>query len=108
MLPVKYPVPHKLNLVLNKEKYEAINAEYEREKERLTKLYQLYEETDNECKRLKEENANWQKWYNHNMNTFNKLFSAAPPIPTTTSSSQENQIENPTKKKKKKHLLGKK
>ena len=39
-----------------KTKYEEVNAEYEKEKERLTKLYQLYEETDAECKRLKEEN----------------------------------------------------
>jgi chromosome segregation ATPase len=89
-----------------KEKYEEVAAEYEKEKERLTKLYQLYEETDNECKRLKEENANWQNWYNQNMNTFNKLFSAAPPVTTTTPISPENPIDNPTIKKKKKTILG--
>ena len=94
------------NYVQYKEKYEEVSAEYEREKERLTKLYQLYEETENECKRLKEENANWQNWYNQNINTFNKLFSAAPPV-TTTPISPENPIDNPTIKKKKKHLLGK-
>jgi len=95
------------NYVQYKEKYEEVSAEYEREKERLTKLYQLYEETDNECKRLKEENANWQNWYNQNMNTFNKLFSAAPPVNTTTSISPENPIDNPTIKKKKRSILGK-
>jgi Rad3-related DNA helicase len=90
-----------------KEKYEEVTAEYEKEKERLTKLYQLYEETDNECKRLKEENANWQNWYNQNINTFNKLFSAAPPVTTATQISPENPIDNPTIIKKKKHILGK-
>ena len=93
------------NYVQYKEKYEEVTAEYEREKERLTKLYQLYEETENECKRLKEENANWQNWYNQNINTFNMLFSTAPPV-TTTPISPENPIDNPTKKKKK-HLIGK-
>ena len=63
-----------------KDKYEEINAEYEKEKERLTKLYQLYEETDTECKRLKEENKNWESWYNNKMDMFNKLFTNAPPV----------------------------
>ncbi len=57
-----------------KEKYDEISAEYEKEKERLTKLYQLYEETDTECKRLKEENAKWSDWYNSKMSIFNQLF----------------------------------
>ena len=94
------------NYTQYKEKYEEVNAEYEKEKERLTKLYKLYEETEKECKRLKEENANWQNWYNQNMNTFNKLFSAAPPV-TTTPKTPEKPIDNPITKKKKKHLLGK-
>jgi chromosome segregation ATPase len=90
-----------------KEKYEEVTAEYEREKERLTKLYQLYEETDNECKRLKVENSNWQNWYNQKMDMFNKLFSSAPPVTTTTPISPENPIDNPTIKKKKKFKIGK-
>ena len=49
-----------------KEKYEEMTVEYEKEKERLTKLYQLYEETDFELKRLKKENHDWQNWYNSN------------------------------------------
>ena len=42
------------------------------------------------------------------MNTFNKLFSAAPPVNITTPNSQKNTKENPTIKKKKKRLIGKK
>ena len=103
-----------------KEKYEEVNAEYEKEKERLTKLYHLYEETDAECKRLKEENKKWQEWYNSNKEIFSKLFSTAPPVgtppstgetvePTTTtptstppSDEVEIDIENPEDKKPKK------
>lgn len=68
-----------------KEKYEEVNAEYEKEKERLTKLYQLYEETDAECKTLRDENKQWQKWYNSKMQVFDQLFSSAPPTHTTKS-----------------------
>jgi len=67
-----------------KEKYEEISAEYEKEKEQLTKLYHLYEETDNDCRRLKEETKNWYGWYNSNKDIFNKLFSTTPPFSVTT------------------------
>ncbi len=63
-----------------KDKFEALNTEYEKEKERLTKLYQLYEETNSECTRLKEENQNWQNWYSSNKDIFSRLFSTSPPI----------------------------
>jgi chromosome segregation ATPase len=62
-----------------KKKYEEVNAEYEKEKERLTKLYQLYDETEAECKTLRDENKNWQNWYDTKMNAFEQLFSNAPP-----------------------------
>ena len=74
-----------------KDKFEEMSAEYEKEKERLTKLYQLYEETDNECKILREENKKWQNWYDTNKEIFNKLFSASPP----TSTKSENPVEEP-------------
>jgi len=61
-----------------KEKYDNLTAEYEKEKDRLTKLYHLYEETDTEFKRLKEENHNWHQWFDSNKEIFDKLFSAAP------------------------------
>jgi len=68
-----------------KEKFEEVNSEYEKEKERLTKLYQLYEETDTECKTLRDENKQWQKWYNSKMQAFDQLFSNAPPKITVKS-----------------------
>ena len=74
-----------------KEKFEEMSAEYEKEKERLTKLYQLYEETDSECKKLRQECKKWQNWYDTNKEIFNKLFSAGPPVSTTT----ENPVEEP-------------
>ena len=84
-----------------KTKWEETNAEYEKEKERLTKLYQLYEETDTECKRLRNEQQNWQSWFNSNKEIFDKLFSA-PPMPTQTPAANippaetQNTIEPPT------------
>lgn len=63
-----------------KNKYESVAAEYEKEKERLTKLYQLYEDTDVECKKLREANHEWQNWFDSNKEVFDKLFSAAPPV----------------------------
>ena len=90
-----------------KEKYETMNAEYEKEKERLTKLYQLYEETDSEYKRVTEENKDWQNWYNSNKEIFNKLFATSPPIGTAEGPWDEQPTtptppDSPTKKKGKK------
>jgi len=73
-----------------KEKFEEMTVEYEKEKERLTKLYQLYEETDFECKRLNKENQEWQNWYNSNKEIFSKLFSKSPPCDSITDASEEN------------------
>jgi chromosome segregation ATPase len=100
-----------------KEKYEEMTVEYEKEKERLTKLYQLYEETDFELKKIKKENQDWQNWYNSNKDMFNKLFAS---IPTSNPAQkfQEKKVSNPpnqtedadvkNKKKKKKLRLRKK
>ena len=87
-----------------KEKFEEMTVEYEKEKERLTKLYQLYEETDFECKRLNKENQEWQNWYNSNKEIFSKLFSKSPPCNTITDTSEnktnEDIEESDTKNKK--------
>ena len=87
-----------------KEKFEEMTVEYEKEKERLTKLYQLYEETDFECKRLNKENQEWQNWYNSNKEIFSKLFSKSPPCDTITDTSEnktnEDIEESDTKNKK--------
>jgi len=63
-----------------KDKYNEVNSAYEKEKDRLTKLYHLYEETEQEVKKLQQENAGWQSWFNSNKEVFDKLFSAAPPV----------------------------
>jgi chromosome segregation ATPase len=95
----------KENFSQYKDKFEAVNAEYEKEKERLTKLYNLYEETNSECTRLKEENQNWQSWYNSNKDIFSRLFSTNPPIAQTSYTPEQpiqpdEPIEDPTKNKK--------
>jgi len=93
-----------------KNKYEEVNAEYEKEKDRLTKLYQLYEDTDAECKKLREETSSWQKWYDSNKEIFNKLFSQGPPTVASTdyvempTISPDSPTENPSKKKPKKKM----
>ena len=63
------------------EKYNEVSKAYEKEKERLTKLYHLYEETEGECKKLTQENEQWSNWFNENREIFSKLFSNAPPAP---------------------------
>ena len=62
-----------------KNKYEEVQAEYDKEKERLTKLYQLYEETESDCKTLRSANEKWESWYSTNKEIFGKLFSGVPP-----------------------------
>ena len=87
----------KENFAEFKDKFEAVTAEYEKEKERLTKLYQLYEETNSECIRLKEENQNWENWYNSNKDIFSRLFSTSPPIgQTSVMPEHPTPPENPT------------
>jgi len=66
-----------------KTKFEDVSTQYEKEKERLTKLYHLYEETEGECKQLREGNQSWQNWFNSNKQIFDKLFSAVPPAQNT-------------------------
>jgi len=61
-----------------KDKFNDISTQYEKEKERLTKLYHLYEETETECKRFREETKGWQNWFDSNKAIFDKLFSSTP------------------------------
>jgi chromosome segregation ATPase len=67
-----------------KDKYNEVTTAYEKEKDRLTKLYHLYEETEQEVNRLKKENEQWQGWYISNKDIFNKFFSSAPQRPEET------------------------
>lgn len=59
-----------------KTKFEEVSMEFEKEKERLTKLFRLYEETESENKSIKEELRGWQDWFNSNDEIFTKLFTS--------------------------------
>ncbi len=59
-----------------KPKFEAVSMEFEKEKERLTKLFRLYEETESENKQLKEELRGWESWFATNEELFTRLFSS--------------------------------
>ena len=97
----------------SKEDSSEFKEKYEKERERLVKLNQIYEETDSECKRLRQENKDWQNWYNSNREIYDKIFSSPPEIKTTTNLSTpeihqeepdnlETQIENTSEKESKK------
>jgi chromosome segregation ATPase len=92
-----------------KNKFDEVSTEYEKEKERLTKLFTLYEETDGENKKLREEVKGWQNWFSSNEELFSKLFSSADHlrrnVATKTSTSEraksvksdkESELEKPT------------
>ncbi len=59
-----------------KTRFEEVSCEYEKEKERLTKLFRLYEETESENKQIKDELRGWQSWFDSNEELFTKLFTS--------------------------------
>ncbi len=59
-----------------KNKFEEVSREFEKEKDRLTKLFRLYEETEAENRQLKQEIKGWQEWFDSNEELFSKLFSS--------------------------------
>ena len=65
-----------------KTKFEDVSAEYEKEKERLTKLFRLYEETEAENKGLKEEVKEWQGWFDANEELLTRLVSSVEHLRT--------------------------
>ena len=102
-----------------KTKFEEVSTEFEKEKERLIKLFQLYEETEDENKTLKEDLREWQSWFSTNEDLFTKLFTSVEHLkhrstePMKTSVSDE-EIEipsslhtspEPEEKPKRKHLF---
>lgn len=66
-----------------KEKYEETSELYEKERERLSKLYRIYEETDAKCKKLEEELDGWHSWFDSNEEIFSKLFNSAEELRST-------------------------
>jgi chromosome segregation ATPase len=97
-----------------KTKFEDVSLEFEKEKERLTKLFRLYEETEAENKTLKDELNNWQSWFDTNEELFTKLFTSVEHLkhrgtnPTTSVDEdieippsleeQQNEVEKPKRK----------
>jgi chromosome segregation ATPase len=59
-----------------KTKFEEISVEFEKEKDRLTKLFRLYEETEAENRKLNEEVKEWKNWFDSNEAVFTNLFSS--------------------------------
>jgi chromosome segregation ATPase len=59
-----------------KTKFEEMSVEFEKEKDRLTKLFRLYEETETENRRLNEEVSEWNNWFDSNEAVFTNLFSS--------------------------------
>jgi chromosome segregation ATPase len=83
-----------------KTKFEEVSMEYEKEKDRLTKLFRLYEETEAENKTVKEELREWQNWFDSNEDLFTKLFSSVEHLKhhttnTTTAAMVDEEIEIP-------------
>ena len=99
-----------------KPRFEEASAELEKEKERLTKLFRLYEETESENKQLKEDLRGWQSWFDSNEHFLQNYFlqwnnlrhhNITESIPTTTdedieiqssSEMQPESIERPKRK----------
>jgi len=87
-----------------KDKFDDVSMQYEKEKERLTKLFKLYEETEAECNNLREEIKSWQDWFDSNKDIFDRLFSTGPPVsamktPKDIPPAQETPPEEPVKEK---------
>jgi chromosome segregation ATPase len=90
-----------------KDKFNDVSMQYEKEKERLTKLFKLYEETEAERNNLREEIKSWQDWFNSNKDIFDRLFSTGPPVsamktPAETPPTPETPPEEKKSKKKRK------
>ena len=77
-----------------KQKFEDTSTELDKEKERLTKLFRLYEETESENKELKENVRSWQNWFASNEGLFTKLFSSVEQLKHSSAPSMASMIED--------------
>jgi len=94
-----------------KVKFDEVSEEFEKEKERLTKLFRLYEDTETENRKLKDELKGWQEWFASNEEIFNKLFTTVDHLRQKSSTDSKEIEENlladseiETKKKQKRKL----
>jgi len=82
-------------------KYDAISEKYEKEKERLVKLHQLYKHMEVEHNTLKNEVQEWRNWFNAHSDLLEKLFSSAPQKTIEKSASASTTKSSKRTKKKK-------
>jgi predicted nucleic acid-binding Zn-ribbon protein len=66
-----------------------LHENYNKEQDRLTKLYHEYERSEEEIRRLKKELEGWKDWVESNKDLYDRLFQAAPPKVLQTSSEEE-------------------
>ncbi len=66
-----------------------LHENYDKEQDRLTKLYHEYERSEEEIRRLKKELEGWKDWVESNKDLYDRLFQAAPPKMLKTSSEEE-------------------
>ena len=59
--------------------YQEIHQNYQKEQDRLTKLYHEYERAESENQKLREELKGWHDWVEQNKDLYDRLFSASPP-----------------------------
>ena len=56
-----------------------LHDNYDKEQDRLTKLYHEYERSEEEIRRLKKELEGWKDWVESNKDLYDRLFQGAPP-----------------------------
>jgi predicted nucleic acid-binding Zn-ribbon protein len=66
-----------------------LHENYEKEQDRLTKLYHEYERSEEEIRQLKKELEGWKDWVESNKDLYDRLFQAAPPKVLQTSSEEK-------------------
>ena len=71
-----------------KTKYEKLNIEFNKERERLVKLYKLYEDLERENNKLREELNGWRQWYKSNAELLDRLFKSTEDIKKKLSSTK--------------------
>ncbi|KAA0006666.1 MAG: hypothetical protein FE037_02745 [Thermoplasmata archaeon] len=71
-----------------KTKYEKLNIEFNKERERLLKLYKLYEDLERENNKLREELNGWRQWYESNAELLDRLFKSTEDIKKKLSSTK--------------------
>ena len=85
-----------------KTQYQETQEKYQKERERLEKLFRKYASTETESEKLKDEIKQWHDWYDYNKQIFDRLFNAPPRGQTPTSAPMKKPplVKTRTKRKK--------